>query len=171
MQTNRLWFVKKNVTYKLFVGKTYMSNTYFALNSLQGLIHHKTQPTNQLSISLSLSVCLLRICLSRSIYLSTKVDCEVHRLNFHMTTTYLLLVMYLSMGSKHYKMTGISVWTTRRTLLKNKQHFITFHESILTLYLCLSVSVSVRVGLFISIDLSIYLSIYVSLSLSISLDR
>ena len=45
---------KNNVTYKLFIYKSYiyiiyieMNNKYLALNNLQGLICHKTQPTIQ----------------------------------------------------------------------------------------------------------------------------
>ena len=35
------------------------------------------------------------------------------------------------MGSKHCNTYGRSVWTARRTMLKNKLHLVTFHESIL----------------------------------------
>ena len=34
------------------------------------------------------------------------------------------------MGSKHWTTDGRNMWTTRGTMLKNKHHLVTFHESI-----------------------------------------
>ena len=47
----------------------------------------------------------------------------------HIMASYLLLVTFLRF--KHYNTDGRSVWTGRGTLLKNKPHLVTFHETIL----------------------------------------
>ena len=43
----------------------------------------------------------------------------------------LLMTFFMPMRSKHCITDGTSVWTARRTILKNKPHLVTFHESML----------------------------------------
>ena len=45
-------------------------------------------------------------------------------------TSYVLLI-FLSMESKHSNTDGRSVWISRETMLKNKPRLVTFYESIL----------------------------------------
>ena len=44
-------------------------------------------------------------------------------------TLYLLLITFWPMNSKQCNTNGRSVWTTMWTMLKNKPHLVTFHES------------------------------------------
>ena len=44
--------------------------------------------------------------------------------------SYLLLMIFWPMGSKHCHTNERSVWTSRRTMLENKPHLVTFQESI-----------------------------------------
>ena len=74
--------------------------------------------------------------------------------------------LFWLMGSKHCKTDGRSMWTARRSMLKNKPHLVMFHESILVSWWTFLTTL-----VCVCIYLSIYIYIYIYICVCVCVDK